>query len=39
MKFCFLGSKMLPPCGENAKCDIFVIVRPISKILFVVVLS
>ena len=34
MRFCFLASKMLTPCGENAKRDIFVTAGPISKILF-----
>ena len=34
VRFCFLASKMQPPCGENAKCDIFITAKPISKILF-----
>ena len=34
VRFCFLALKMLPPCGENAQCNISVTARPISKILF-----
>ena len=34
MRFCILALKLLPPCGENAKHDISVTARPISKILF-----